>query len=151
MRKSVGQAPTAERENKRNKKTCRTSSDIGVEQENHNVGRSPTLDRKGLMRNIGLYVAQNCPDQLGIWMTKGPLYQCCRYQIYLIIRIQIRSYKNPNYGYAVFLLKTLCIWTTWHGCQANKILFNFFMPDFIMFGHWRWRRHFLHHCQIQRV
>jgi hypothetical protein len=30
------------------KKTCRTSSDIGAEQENHNVGRGPTLDRKGL-------------------------------------------------------------------------------------------------------
>jgi hypothetical protein len=48
MRKSVGQTPTAERENKCNKKTCRTSSDIGAEQENHNVGRGPTLDRKGL-------------------------------------------------------------------------------------------------------
>jgi hypothetical protein len=48
-RKSFGQAPTAEWENKRNKKkTCRTSSDVGVEQENHNVGRGPTLDRKGL-------------------------------------------------------------------------------------------------------
>jgi hypothetical protein len=35
MRKSVGQAPTVEQENKRNKKTCRTSSDIGAEQENH--------------------------------------------------------------------------------------------------------------------
>jgi hypothetical protein len=34
----------------RNKKTCRTSSDIGAEQENHNVGRGPTLDRKGLTR-----------------------------------------------------------------------------------------------------
>jgi hypothetical protein len=49
MRKSVGQAPTAERENKHNEKTCRTSSDIGAEQENHNVGRGPTLDRKGLI------------------------------------------------------------------------------------------------------
>jgi hypothetical protein len=29
-------------------KTCQTSSDIGVEQENHNVGRGPTQDRKGL-------------------------------------------------------------------------------------------------------
>jgi hypothetical protein len=48
IRKSVGQTPTAERENKRNKKKCRTSSDIGAEQENHNVGRGPTLDRKGL-------------------------------------------------------------------------------------------------------
>jgi hypothetical protein len=51
MRKSVGQTPTAERENKRNKKKCRTSSDIGAEQENHNVGRGPTLDRKGLKQN----------------------------------------------------------------------------------------------------
>jgi hypothetical protein len=32
----------------RKKKTCRTSSDIGAEQENHNVGRGPTLDRKEL-------------------------------------------------------------------------------------------------------
>jgi hypothetical protein len=48
MRKRVGQAPTAERENKRNEKTCRTSSDIGAEQENHNVRRGPTLDQKGL-------------------------------------------------------------------------------------------------------
>jgi hypothetical protein len=32
----------------RNKKTCRTSSDIGTEQENHNVGQGLTLDRKGL-------------------------------------------------------------------------------------------------------
>ena len=30
-------------------KTCRTSSDIGAEQENHNVGRCPALDRKGLI------------------------------------------------------------------------------------------------------
>jgi hypothetical protein len=30
-------------------KKCRTSSDIGAEQENHNVGQGPTLDRKGLM------------------------------------------------------------------------------------------------------
>jgi hypothetical protein len=29
-------------------KKCRTSSDIGAEQENH-VGRGPTLDRKGLI------------------------------------------------------------------------------------------------------
>jgi hypothetical protein len=29
-------------------KTCRTSSDIGAEQENHNVGRGPTQDQKGL-------------------------------------------------------------------------------------------------------
>jgi hypothetical protein len=36
------QTPTAERANKRNKKKCRTSSDIGKEQENHNVGRGPT-------------------------------------------------------------------------------------------------------------
>jgi hypothetical protein len=50
-RKSVGQALTAEQENKRNKKTCRTSSDIGAEQENHNVGQGPTLDRKGLSIN----------------------------------------------------------------------------------------------------
>jgi hypothetical protein len=48
MRKSVGQAPTAEWENKRNKKKCRMSSDIGAEKENHNVGQGPTLDRKGL-------------------------------------------------------------------------------------------------------
>jgi len=41
MRKSVGQAPTAERAHKRKKK-CRTSPDIGAEQENHNVGRGPT-------------------------------------------------------------------------------------------------------------
>jgi hypothetical protein len=51
-RKTVGQAPTAERENKRNKKTCQTSSDIGAEQENHNVGRGPTLDRKGLRASL---------------------------------------------------------------------------------------------------
>jgi hypothetical protein len=30
-------------------KKCRTSSDIKAEQENHNVGRRPTLDRKGLI------------------------------------------------------------------------------------------------------
>jgi hypothetical protein len=29
-------------------KPCRTSSDIGAEQENHIVGRGPTYDRKGL-------------------------------------------------------------------------------------------------------
>jgi hypothetical protein len=49
MRKSVGQALTAKREKKRNKKMCQTSSDIGAEQENHNVGRGPTLDWKRLM------------------------------------------------------------------------------------------------------
>jgi len=42
MRKSVEQAPTAERAHKRNKKTCRTSPDIGAEEENHNVGQGPT-------------------------------------------------------------------------------------------------------------
>jgi hypothetical protein len=54
MRKSVGQAPTAERANKRNKKKkpCRTSSDIGAEQENHNVRRGPTLDQKGINHMI---------------------------------------------------------------------------------------------------
>ena len=39
-KKSVGQAPTAERANKRKKK-CRTSPDIGAEWENH-VGQGPT-------------------------------------------------------------------------------------------------------------
>lgn len=34
--------------------------------------------------------------------------------------------RKPHYGYGVFLLKTLCIWTIWHGCQAIKILFNSF-------------------------
>jgi hypothetical protein len=34
--------------NKRNKRPCRTSSDIGAELENHTVGRGPTYDRKGL-------------------------------------------------------------------------------------------------------
>jgi hypothetical protein len=29
-------------------KKCQTSSDIGAEQENHNVGQGPTLDQKGL-------------------------------------------------------------------------------------------------------
>ena len=59
MRKNVGQAPTAEQANKRKKKKCRTGSysgageqkqkkkcrtspDIGVEWENHNVGRGST-------------------------------------------------------------------------------------------------------------
>ena len=41
-KKSVGQAPTAERANKRKKKKCRTSPDIGAEWEDHNVGRGPT-------------------------------------------------------------------------------------------------------------
>jgi hypothetical protein len=36
-------------EQMKQKKKCRTSSDIGAEQENHNVGRGPTLDRKGLI------------------------------------------------------------------------------------------------------
>jgi hypothetical protein len=48
MRKSVGQAPTAKRENKRNKKKVSDVFRHGAEQENHNVGRGPTLDRKGL-------------------------------------------------------------------------------------------------------
>jgi hypothetical protein len=42
QKKSVGQAPTAERANKRTKKKCRTSPDIGAEWENHNVRRGPT-------------------------------------------------------------------------------------------------------------
>ena len=41
QKKSVGQAPTAERANKRKKK-CRTSPDIRAEWENHNVGQGPT-------------------------------------------------------------------------------------------------------------
>jgi hypothetical protein len=32
-------------------KKCQTFSDIGAEQENHNVGRGPTLDQKGLKDN----------------------------------------------------------------------------------------------------
>jgi hypothetical protein len=42
MRKSVGQAPTVERRTKATKETCQTYSDIGAEQDNHNVGRDPT-------------------------------------------------------------------------------------------------------------
>jgi len=40
MRKSTGQAPTAGEQTQQ--KPCRTSSDIGAEQENHTVGRVPT-------------------------------------------------------------------------------------------------------------
>jgi hypothetical protein len=40
MRKSVGQAPTEGKEMQQ--KPCRTSSDIGAEQENHTVGRGST-------------------------------------------------------------------------------------------------------------
>jgi hypothetical protein len=40
MRKSVGQALTAGEQTQQ--KLCRTSSDIGAEQENYTVGRSPT-------------------------------------------------------------------------------------------------------------
>jgi hypothetical protein len=39
-RKSVGQAPTAGEQTQQ--KPCRTSSDIGAEQENHTVGRDST-------------------------------------------------------------------------------------------------------------
>jgi hypothetical protein len=39
MRKSVGQAPTADKQTQQ--KPCRTSSDIGTELENHTVGRGP--------------------------------------------------------------------------------------------------------------
>jgi len=35
-------------------KSCRTSSDIGVEQENPNVGQGPTQDRKGLNDWVGV-------------------------------------------------------------------------------------------------
>jgi hypothetical protein len=44
MRKSVGQAPTAGEQTQQ--KPCRTSSDIGEEQENRTVGRGSTWDRK---------------------------------------------------------------------------------------------------------
>jgi hypothetical protein len=40
MRKSVGQAPTADKQTQQN--PCRTISDIGAEMENYTVGRSPT-------------------------------------------------------------------------------------------------------------
>jgi len=40
MRKSVGQAPTAGEQTQQ--QPCRTSSDIGLEQENHTVRRGPT-------------------------------------------------------------------------------------------------------------
>jgi hypothetical protein len=40
MRKSVGQAPTAGEQTQQ--KPCRTSSDIGEEQENHTVRRGST-------------------------------------------------------------------------------------------------------------
>jgi len=45
MRKSVRQVPTAGEQTQQ--KPCRTSSDIGAEQENHTVGQGPTRDRKG--------------------------------------------------------------------------------------------------------
>jgi len=40
MKKSIGQVPTAGEQTQQ--KPRRTSSDIGVEQENHTVGRGPT-------------------------------------------------------------------------------------------------------------
>jgi hypothetical protein len=40
MRKSVGQVPTAGKQTQQ--KPCRTSSDIGAEQENHTVGQGLT-------------------------------------------------------------------------------------------------------------
>jgi hypothetical protein len=40
MRKNVGQAPTSGEETQQ--KPCRTSSDIGAEEENHTVGRGST-------------------------------------------------------------------------------------------------------------
>jgi len=40
MRKSVGQVPTAGKQMQQ--KPCRTSSNIGAEQENHTAGRGPT-------------------------------------------------------------------------------------------------------------
>jgi hypothetical protein len=40
MRKNVGQAPTVGEQTQQ--KPCRTSSDIGAEQENHAVGRGLT-------------------------------------------------------------------------------------------------------------
>jgi hypothetical protein len=46
MRKSVGQAPKAGEQTQQ--KPCRTSSDIGAEQENHTVGRGQKKDRKRL-------------------------------------------------------------------------------------------------------
>jgi len=46
MRKSVGQALTPGEQTQQ--KPCRTSSDIGAEQENHIVGRGPTYDWKRL-------------------------------------------------------------------------------------------------------
>ena len=41
-KKNVEQAPTAERANKRKTKKCRMSPDIGAEWENNNVGRGQT-------------------------------------------------------------------------------------------------------------
>jgi hypothetical protein len=46
MRKSVGQALTAGEQTQQ--KPCRTSSDIGAEQENHTVRRGLTEDQKEL-------------------------------------------------------------------------------------------------------
>jgi hypothetical protein len=53
MRKSVGQAPTAGEQTKQ--KPCQTSSDIGAELENHNVGLGPMYDRKGLNIHFLMY------------------------------------------------------------------------------------------------
>jgi hypothetical protein len=52
MRKSVGRAPTAGE--KKRKKPCRMSSNIGAEQENHAVGRGLTESRKGLNQTASL-------------------------------------------------------------------------------------------------
>jgi hypothetical protein len=46
MRKSVREVPTAGEQTQQ--KSCRTSSDIGAELENHTVGRGPMWDRKRL-------------------------------------------------------------------------------------------------------
>jgi hypothetical protein len=50
MRKIVGQALSASKQTQQN--PCRTSPDIGAEQENYNVGRGSTKDKKGLRKSL---------------------------------------------------------------------------------------------------
>jgi hypothetical protein len=73
MRKSVGQAPTAGEQTQQ--KPCRASSDIGVELENHTVGRGPMWDRKGLKPQIiYLFISHvTCLTNRSLYLTTQTL------------------------------------------------------------------------------
>jgi hypothetical protein len=117
MRKSIGQALTAERANKYNKKTCWTSSDIGAEQENHNVGGSERVKFLCvLLVDMGLWYWTSCIQ------TEGKLHQqnpkkLLRHRL-AVVYIQIFCCNLIGPG----TVSCIKVFWSWHFQQSYQLL-----------------------------